>query len=112
MKRGHVTTAASSPKKRGASEIDKVLNQYNNISSSVLLEVTPKGSHFKIRIVLEGRNRSTPIAAMVDCGATALFISERFVRGNGVRTCPLDKKIQLCNIDGSENRMGSISRSA
>ena len=49
---------------------------------------------------------------MVDCGATALFISEKFVKENKVRTNPLDRKIRLCNIDGSENRAGSIARSA
>jgi hypothetical protein len=49
---------------------------------------------------------------MVDCGATALFISEKFVKENKVRTNPLDRKIRLCNIDGSENRVGSIARSA
>ena len=49
---------------------------------------------------------------MVDCGATALFINERFVRERKVRTRPLDRKIRLCNIDGSENRAGSISRVA
>ena len=48
---------------------------------------------------------------MVDCGATALFIGERFVRENKIRTRPLDRKIRLCNIDGSENRTGNISRS-
>jgi hypothetical protein len=49
---------------------------------------------------------------MVDCGATALFISERFVKNNRVRTFPLDRKIRLCNIDGSENRGGVVDRSA
>ena len=49
---------------------------------------------------------------MVDCGATALFISEGFVKENRVRTRPLNRRIRLCNIDGSENRAGSISRSA
>ena len=48
---------------------------------------------------------------MVDCGATALFISEGFVKENRVRTRPLNRRIRLCNIDGSENRAGSISRS-
>ena len=49
---------------------------------------------------------------MVDCGATALFISEGFVQRNRVRTHPLNQKIRLCNIDGSENRAGSVSRIA
>ena len=46
---------------------------------------------------------------MVDCGATALFISERFVKTNKVRTHPLICKIPLYNIDGSRNKAGSIA---
>ena len=47
---------------------------------------------------------------MVDCGATALFISKRFVRDNKIRTHPLPHEIPLYNIDGSKNRAGSIAR--
>jgi hypothetical protein len=46
---------------------------------------------------------------MVDCGATALFISERFVKMNKVHTHPLTRKIPLYNIDGSRNKAGSIA---
>jgi predicted aspartyl protease len=49
---------------------------------------------------------------MVDCGATALFISERFVKENKVRTCPLIRRIRLCNIDGSTNRAGHVEVAA
>ena len=84
-----------SPKKRGALEVDKVSNLCNDISSSMLLEVTPMGSLFKIKVILEGWNRSILVVAMVDCGATGttLFISEKFVKENKVRTNPLDWKI-------------------
>ena len=105
-----VKVAAWSPQKESASCSDQISNPCN-ISSCVISEVRPTGSHFKIKIVLEGRNRSALVAAMVDSGATALFINERFVRENKVRTRPLGRKIRLCNIDGSENRAGSISRS-
>lgn len=59
----------------------------------MLLEVTPMGSLFKIKVILEGWNRSTLVVAIVDCGATTLFISEKFVKENKVRTNPLDWKI-------------------
>ena len=51
------------------------------------------GSLFKIKVILEGWNRSTLVVAIVDCGATTLFISEKFVKENKVRTNPLDWKI-------------------
>jgi len=49
---------------------------------------------------------------MVDCGATALFIGERFVKRNKIRTHPLVREIPLYNIDGSRNRAGRITRYA
>lgn len=49
---------------------------------------------------------------MVDCGATALFISEGFVQRNKVHVHPLNWKIQLCNIDRSENHVGSVLKVA
>jgi hypothetical protein len=78
-------------------------NPCNNINSCVILELTPSNSHFKVRITLKGRNRSTAVAAMVDCGATALFISRRFMRENKIRTHLIPREIPLYNIDGSRN---------
>jgi predicted aspartyl protease len=86
-----------------------ISNPCNHISSCVIPELKPSGSHFKIEVVLKGRNRRASVAAMVDCGATALFISERFVKRNKVCTHPLAQKIALCNIDGSRNRAGNVA---
>jgi hypothetical protein len=49
---------------------------------------------------------------MVDCDATALFISKRFIERNKVRTHLLPREVPLYNIDGSKNRAGSITRVA
>jgi hypothetical protein len=68
----------------------------------------PSSSHFKIRITLKGQNCSASIAAMVDCGTTALFISKRFVKENKIRMHLISCEIPLYNIDGSRNRTGSI----
>lgn len=40
---------------------------------------------------------------MVDCGTTAHFISEKFVRENKICMHPLSREIPLYNIDGSKN---------
>ena len=85
-------------------------NLCTNINSCVISELTPLGSHFKIQITLKGWNRSASAAAMVDCGATALFISKRFVKTNCVRTHLLSHEIPLYNINRSQNRAGSITR--
>ena len=57
-------------------------NLCTNINSCILSELTPSSSHFKIQVILKGRNCSAFLAAMVDSGATALFISERFIIKN------------------------------
>jgi gag-polyprotein putative aspartyl protease len=103
-----------SPGKVCASKIDldltANLNPCNNIDSCVIPELTLSSPHFKVQVELKGRNCCASVAAMVDCGATALFISERFVKTNRVRTHPLVHKIPLHNIDGSRNKAGDIGR--
>jgi hypothetical protein len=49
---------------------------------------------------------------MIDCGATALFISKKFVKKNKIRTHPLAREIPLYNIDGFRNRAGKITHFA
>ena len=48
------------------------------------------------------------LVTMVNCGATALFISERFMKTNKVHIHPLVCKIPFYNIDGLRNKAGSI----
>ena len=84
-------------------------NPCNNIHSCVIPKLKPSSSHFKIQVGLKGRNHSTTVAAIVDCSATALFISEKFVKRHRIHTCFLNWEIPLYNIDGSKNRVGKIS---
>lgn len=46
---------------------------------------------------------------MIDSGATALFVSERFVKRNDITTKPLPHEITVHNIDGTPNKAGSIT---
>ena len=46
---------------------------------------------------------------MVDSGATATFIHRKFIEKNSVRTRKLRNPIPLFNIDGTQNREGSIT---
>ena len=84
-------------------------NLCTNINSCVISELMPLGLHFKIQITLKGQNRSASAAAMVDCGATTLFISKHFVKTNHVHMHLLSHEIPLYNINGSRNRAGSIT---
>ena len=88
------------------------LSSCNSINSCVVSELTPSSLHFKIQTTLKGQNCSASVAAMVDCGATALFISRKFIKDNKVRMHPLPHEVPLYNINGSKNCAGSISRFA
>ena len=84
----------------------------NSMCSCIVPELKSLGSHFKVKVTLKGRNRHASVAAMVDCGATALFISQEFVRTHRVRTYRLRRQVPLYNIDGSPNRAGGITHFA
>ena len=71
-------------------------------------EVDSSSSHFHVKLILKGKNRSVLVNGMVDSGATALFISPRFVAKHHIIPRSLPREIGLRNIDGTENKSGSI----
>lgn len=87
----------------------EVSDMYNSLESCVVPEVNNSSSHFHVWTLLKGRNRSIRVAAMIDLGATALFISKKFVDRYNVFTHPLSRSIALHNIDGTSNKSGGIT---
>ncbi|KAF8824186.1 hypothetical protein HHX47_DHR8000228 [Lentinula edodes] len=79
---------------------------------SSIRELNSTSPHFRIHARLRGRNHSITTAAMVDCGATALFLNQDFATQNHVRCAPLHKPIDVFNIDGTPNRAGRITHFA
>ncbi|RDX40185.1 hypothetical protein OH76DRAFT_1302345, partial [Lentinus brumalis] len=61
---------------------------------------------------LSGKRREKDVVAMVDSGATTKFLHRRFVEENRVATRKLASPIRLYNIDGTENRDGTIAEVA
>jgi len=49
------------------------------------------------------------IFALLDCGATGLFINSTLVREKGLTTRTLQRPIPVYNVDGSPNEAGSIT---
>jgi hypothetical protein len=66
--------------------------------------IDPLGNHFHVNVVIKGINRSIRSPAMIDSGATALFVSKRFVQRHHIICSPLPNTIALHNIDGSKNK--------
>ena len=84
-------------------------NPFCEIDTCVLPETHPNSNHFRVNLVIRGRNRSTTAAAMIDSGATSTFIHQQFIERNGIITHALFKPIELRNVDGSPNKAGSLT---
>ena len=69
-------------------------------------------SHFRVPIKLQGRFKSTNSAAMIDSGATGLFLHQQFADCHHIFTRRLPHPITLYNIDGTPNEAGKITHSA
>ena len=69
-------------------------------------------SHFRVPIKLQGRFKSTDSAAMIDSGATGLFLHQKFIDRHKIFTRALPHPITLYNIDGTPNLAGKITHSA
>jgi hypothetical protein len=78
-------------------------------SSVIIPETKQKQSHFHISCLLSGRHRTVKVAAMVDSGATALFLDKKYADCQNMWQIPLEHPIMLYNIDGSLNEAGSIT---
>ena len=79
------------------------------LSSVIIPETKEVKSHFHISCYLKGRHRTVKVAAMVDSGATALFIDKKYADSQKMWQIPLENPIQLHNIDGTLNEAGSIT---
>lgn len=60
-------------------------------------------NHFRIPIILGGLQRSVRATAMIDSGATALFMNRRYARQHKMLLTELEHPIYVRNIDGTEN---------
>ena len=85
---------------------------HNSLNSVIIPETKEKASHFHIDCYLSGRNRTVRVAAMVDSGATVLFLDRKYADRQRIRLVPLERPISLYNIDGTLNEAGSITHKA
>ena len=79
------------------------------ISSVIIPKTKDKKSHFHVNCYLRGCHRTVKVAAMVDSGATSLFLDQKYADRHKMWQIPLEHPIILYNIDGSLNKAGSIT---
>ena len=89
--------------------VQQVMNSDAALNSVIISKTKNTKSHSHIACLLKGRHRTTKVAAMVDSGATSLFIDCKFVNQHKMLLEPLKQPITLYNIDGSLNEAGSIT---
>jgi hypothetical protein len=81
---------------------------HNNYNYIILPKTKQDPLHFHISISLCRRTRTLKSSAMVDSGATSIFISHKYVARHRMLKELLTRKIVLYNIDGSQNKAGTI----
>jgi hypothetical protein len=87
----------------------QVMNSDAALSSVIIPETHDTKSHFHIPCYLSGRHRTIKVAAMVDSGATSLFLDKKYADSQKMWQIPLEHPIRLYNIDGTLNEAGSIT---
>jgi hypothetical protein len=92
-----------------ASEMNNVNTVPSFLNSVIISETKELKSHFHISCYLKGRHCTVKVAAMVDSGATVLFIDKKCADSHKMWQIPLEHPIRLHNIDGTLNEAGSIT---
>ncbi len=85
---------------------------HNSLNSVIIPETKEKASHFHIDCYLSGWNHTVCVAAMVDSGATVLFLNKKYTDRQKIRMVLLERSISLYNIDRTLNEAGSIMHKA
>src|SRR5882757_10175285 len=75
------------------------------VVASTLLE---NSLHLKVEIVTTDTQQLISFMALLDCGATSLFVDRGFVDQNRITTRTLSRPIPVYNIDKTQNEVGSI----
>jgi hypothetical protein len=92
-----------------ASEMNNVYIVPSFLNSVTISETKEVKSHFHISCYLKRRHCTVKVAAMVDSGATALFINKKYTNSHKMWQVPLEHPIHLHNINGTLNEAGSIT---
>ena len=73
--------------------VPQVMNSDAALSSVIIPETKQKSSHFHISCYLKGRHRTVKVAAMVDSGATALFLDKKYTDSQKMWQVPDRKSV-------------------
>jgi hypothetical protein len=89
--------------------VPQVMNSDAALKSVTISKTKARKNHFHIDCLLKGCRHTVKTAAMVDAGATALFLDKKFADSQKMWQEPLEHPIRLYNIDGTLNEASSIT---
>jgi hypothetical protein len=89
-------------------------NWERHLPKKFIIAMTPSQNSLSIDVEIEmtdtAMKRNT--SALVDCGATGLFVDTEYVRLNNISTRRLTSPIPVYNVDGTANEAGAINEIA
>ena len=85
-------------------------NWEKRLPNHYVVATTPSALSFKLKVSLQTTDTSAihTTKALLDCGATDLFVNPDFVARNHLTTKTLSRPIPVYNVDGSPNEAGDI----
>jgi len=104
------TTPVKTPPKLDKNEEEEAIEFQDAIERSFVQTLRPK-QELMISIGLRtmDTHRMVDVKALLNSGATGMFIDKKFAEGNGIAMRLLDKPIRVHNVDGMLNQGGSIT---
>ena len=92
----------------------RLANWERRLPKRFVIATTPSDNSLNINVEIEttdtAMKRNTN--ALVDCGATGLFVDTEYVRLNNISTRRLTTPIPVYNVDGTANEAGAITEIA
>ena len=84
------------------------MSAYDNVSA-VVMSADLFASHFEIPVSLHGLYKRLHTPAMIDSGATGIFINEKMVNEHQLHRRLLKDPLRVSNIDGTTNSAGLLT---
>ena len=86
----------------------RTVSAYDNVSA-VVMSADLFASHFEIPVSLHGLYKRLRTTAMIDSGATGIFINEKMVNEHQLHRRLLKDPLRVSNIDGTTNSAGLLT---
>ena len=99
-----------SPPSQKAARI-RLANWERRLPKKFIIATTPSKNSLHIDVEIETTDTAMKCntSALVDCGATGLFVDTEYVCLNNIPTRRLTSPIPVYNVDGTANKAGAIT---